>query len=70
MFAVLKARGWATSLVAGEGALSFSNRSFFMCKVDLTDEGKEASSSSLSQRRMERTSSPAMLKQAYSNMST
>ena len=39
VFAVLKARGWATSLVAGEGALSFSNRSFFMCKADLTDAG-------------------------------
>ncbi|KAK9834702.1 hypothetical protein WJX74_008107 [Apatococcus lobatus] len=41
VFAVLKAQGWATSLVAGEGALSFSNRSFFMCKADLTDMGQE-----------------------------
>ena len=39
-FAVLKARGWATSLVAGEAGTSYSGRSFFMCRVELTEEGQ------------------------------
>jgi insulysin len=38
-FALLKARGWATGLVAGEAGTSYSGRSFFMCRIDLTDEG-------------------------------
>ena len=38
-FAVLKAKGWATGLVAGEASTSFSTRSFFMVRVDLTEEG-------------------------------
>ena len=38
-FAVLKAKGWANGLVAGEASTSFSARSFFMVRVDLTDEG-------------------------------
>ena len=39
-FAVLKARGWATELSAGEGGSSFSARSFFTVGINLTDEGK------------------------------
>jgi secreted Zn-dependent insulinase-like peptidase len=39
-FAVLKARGWATGLNAGEGGSSFSARSFFTVGITLTDEGK------------------------------
>ncbi len=39
-FAVLKARGWATGLSAGEGGSSFSARSFFTVGISLTDEGK------------------------------
>ncbi|BDA50691.1 Insulin-degrading enzyme [Coccomyxa sp. Obi] len=40
-FAVLKARGWATELSAGEGGSSFSARSFFTVGINLTDEGME-----------------------------
>jgi insulysin len=39
-FALLKAKGWATGLVAGEAATSYSACSFFMVRVDLTDEGQ------------------------------
>lgn len=39
LFALLKARGWATSLSAGEGSGSFSARSFFSIGITLTDEG-------------------------------
>lgn len=39
MFAVLKARGWATQLSAGEGGASFSGRSFLEVRVLLTKEG-------------------------------
>lgn len=39
-FALLKARGWATELSAGEGGSSFSARSFFTVGINLTDEGK------------------------------
>ena len=39
MFALLKARGWATSLSAGESGNSFSSRSFFFVRIELTDEG-------------------------------
>lgn len=38
-FALLKARGWATALSAGEGGSSFSARSFFTVGITLTDEG-------------------------------
>jgi len=38
-FALLKARGWATGLSAGEGGSSFSARSFFTVGITLTDEG-------------------------------
>ncbi|PSC73920.1 Zinc-peroxisomal [Micractinium conductrix] len=38
-FALLKAHGWATGLVAGEAGTSYSARSFFMVRIDLTDEG-------------------------------
>lgn len=37
-FALLKARGLATSLTAGEGS-GISSRSFFGVRVDLTEEG-------------------------------
>lgn len=36
---MLKARGWATALMAGESGNSFSTVSFFTVRVDLTDEG-------------------------------
>eukprot|EP00887_Chlorella_sp_A99_P007901 scaffold12.g7901.t1 len=39
-FALLKERGWATGLVAGEAGTSYSSRGFFMCRVDLTEEGQ------------------------------
>lgn len=39
-FALLKAKGWATALVAGEASTSFSSRSFFMCQIELTEEGQ------------------------------
>lgn len=38
LYALLKARGWATALSAGTSN-SFSARSFFDVNVDLTDEG-------------------------------
>ncbi|KAK9803974.1 hypothetical protein WJX72_009535 [[Myrmecia] bisecta] len=41
VFALLKKQGWATGLSAGEGGSSFSTRSFFMVKVELTDEGHQ-----------------------------
>ena len=40
VFAVLKSRGWATALSAGEGSLSFSGRSFFSVHIVLTKEGE------------------------------
>jgi len=40
-FAYLKKRGWATGLVAGEASTSFSSRSFFMVRIDLTEAGHE-----------------------------
>jgi insulysin len=40
-FAYLKKRGWASGLVAGEASTSFSSRSFFMVRVDLTESGHE-----------------------------
>lgn len=39
VFSLLRKKGWATGLVAGEANTSFSNQSFFMCHVDLTEEG-------------------------------
>jgi len=39
-FALLKMRGWANGLSAGEASTSYSSRSFFMCRVDLTEEGQ------------------------------
>lgn len=41
VFALLKAKGWATSLVAGEGGNSIDSRSFFYVKMDLTEEGHQ-----------------------------
>lgn len=38
-FAALKAKGWATGLTAGEAATSFSSLTFFMVRIELTDEG-------------------------------
>jgi secreted Zn-dependent insulinase-like peptidase len=38
-FALLKARGLANALSAGEGGGGLSSRSFFAVKVDLTEEG-------------------------------
>ena len=38
-FALLKKLGLATSLVAGEASTSFSTRSFFMVRIELTEEG-------------------------------
>jgi secreted Zn-dependent insulinase-like peptidase len=37
--ALLKARGWATELGAGEGGGSFSARSFFCVSIALSDAG-------------------------------
>lgn len=42
VFAYLKKRGWATGLVAGEASTSFSSRSFFMVRIDLTEAGHES----------------------------
>lgn len=39
MFAVLKARGWAVELSAGESGMSFSAASLFSVNIVLTDEG-------------------------------
>jgi len=39
VFSLLRQKGWATGLVAGEANTSFSNQSFFMCQVDLTEQG-------------------------------
>lgn len=39
VFSLLKSKGWATGLVAGEASTSFSARSFFMVRIDLTDLG-------------------------------
>jgi hypothetical protein len=39
VFALLKARRWASSLVAGESGSSLSCASFFYCRVELTEEG-------------------------------
>lgn len=41
LFALLKHKGLAHSLSAGEAGTSFSSRSFFCCKIDLTDEGHQ-----------------------------
>ena len=38
LYALLKARGWATALSAGTSN-SFSARSFFDVNIDLTDKG-------------------------------
>lgn len=40
VFAWLKAKGWASGLVAGEAGTSYSSRSFFMVRIDLTEEGQ------------------------------
>ena len=42
MFAVLKARGWAVELSAGESGMSFSAASLFSVNIVLTDEGEHA----------------------------
>ena len=39
MFALLKARGWAVELSAGESGMSFSAASLFSVNIVLTDEG-------------------------------
>ena len=39
MFALLKKKGWATSLSAGESGSSLSSRSVFMVHIELTDTG-------------------------------
>jgi hypothetical protein len=39
VFALLKSKRWATSLVAGESGSSLSCASFFYCRVELTEEG-------------------------------
>lgn len=39
MFALLKARGLATELAAGESGMSFSGASLFSVHIVLTDEG-------------------------------
>ena len=39
MFALLKAKGWASGLVAGESGVSMSCTSFFYCRVELTEAG-------------------------------
>jgi hypothetical protein len=39
VFAVLKARGWAVELSAGESGMSFSAASLFSVNIVLTDEG-------------------------------
>mmetsp|Transcript_10931 Transcript_10931/g.29980 ORF Transcript_10931/g.29980 Transcript_10931/m.29980 type:complete len:1056 (-) Transcript_10931:352-3519(-) len=41
VFALLKARGLASSLVAGESGASIQSASFFYVRVELTEEGKE-----------------------------
>ncbi|GAB4818102.1 hypothetical protein N2152v2_005148 [Parachlorella kessleri] len=41
VFAYLKAKGWASGLVAGEAGTSYSARSFFMVRIDLTEEGQK-----------------------------
>ncbi|KAL6770545.1 hypothetical protein ACKKBF_B31700 [Auxenochlorella protothecoides x Auxenochlorella symbiontica] len=41
LFALLKARGWATDLCAGESGTSFSAASIFMVRIGLTDAGQE-----------------------------
>ncbi|KAL6746748.1 insulinase-like metalloprotease [Haematococcus lacustris] len=41
VFALLKARGWAVSLVAGESGSSMSCASFFYCRVEVTDAGQQ-----------------------------
>lgn len=41
VFSLLKSKGWATGLVAGEASTSFSARSFFMVRIDLTDLGHD-----------------------------
>ena len=40
MFALLKKKGWATSLSAGESGGSLSSRSIFMVHIELTDAGQ------------------------------
>ena len=40
MFALLKKKGWATSLSAGESGGSLSSRSIFMIHIELTDAGE------------------------------
>jgi insulysin len=40
-FAYLKKQGWITALSAGEASTSCSSRSFFMVRLELTDEGHE-----------------------------
>ena len=39
-FSMLRKKGFASSLVAGEAGSSFSTRSFFMCRVELTEQGQ------------------------------
>ena len=39
VFAVLKAKGWATQLSTGEAGSSFSAKSFFNVTIILTKEG-------------------------------
>lgn len=41
LFAVLKEHGLANALTAGEAGTSMSSVSFFSCKIELTDAGKE-----------------------------
>ncbi|KAI8104302.1 hypothetical protein M9434_002862 [Picochlorum sp. BPE23] len=41
LFAILKEHGLANSLTAGEAGTSMSSVSFFSCKIELTDVGKE-----------------------------
>lgn len=40
-FALLKAKGWASGLSAGESGGSLSSRGFFCVRVELTDAGHE-----------------------------
>lgn len=43
VFALLKAKGWAVELSAGESSMSFSGASLFSVNIILTDEGERHS---------------------------
>jgi hypothetical protein len=61
VFALLKARGWAVELSAGESGMSFSAASLFSINIILTDEGAQCPRDSCKE-----ASSPACALQGHS----